>query len=68
MITQEPVYKKEIVEHLVDQLIKLQQEYDNKGYNQGLMSKSEITTAMKTINKYLESLLNAEKMVLKVSE
>lgn len=47
-------YEKEMVEHLVDQLIKLQRAYD---CSNGLSAKTEITHAMKTINKSLDMLL-----------
>lgn len=61
-----PVYNKETVEHLTDQLIKLQKSYDS---NNGISSKVEIDKAMKTINKALESvLLNASKSIVQFDE
>jgi hypothetical protein len=47
-------YEKEMVEHLTDQLIKPQRSYD---VSNNLSTKPEISHAMKTINKCLESVL-----------
>lgn len=47
-------YEKEMVEHLVDQLIKLQRTYD---CSNGISSKTELSHAMKTINKSLDMVL-----------
>jgi hypothetical protein len=44
-------YDKEKVEHLTDQLIKLQRCFDSSN---SISGKAEITTAMKNINKSLE--------------
>jgi len=50
----ESIYNKEAVTNLVNQLIKLQQEYNDHRGNVNFSSKSEIEKAMKTINKALK--------------
>lgn len=47
-------YEKERIEHLVDQLIKLQRSYDSSNGN-NISSRVEITQAMKTINQAIEA-------------
>lgn len=59
-------YNKEQVEHLTDQLIKLQRSYDSSNGN-NISSRVELTSAMKSINKALEvSLL--QRSILKVND
>jgi hypothetical protein len=47
-------YNKDMVEHLTDQLVKLQRSYD---LSNSTSARVELTTAMKTINKTLEMVL-----------
>jgi hypothetical protein len=54
------LYDKETVEHLIGQLIKLQQEYDNRGHNTLASTKDEIKKAMAKINKALDMVLMIE--------
>ena len=59
MVEHVNTYNDEAVEHLVNQLIKLQQEYDR---NQGTYAtgESQINVAIKTINVALEKALDIE--------
>lgn len=57
----EPIpYDKEMVEHLTDQLIKLQRAYDTSKL---LSAQNEIQNAMKTINKSLEMILKPQAII-----
>jgi hypothetical protein len=53
-----PQYPKEAVEHLVDQLLKLQQSYNV--HNTSLSSKTQLDKAMNTINKAIATALSVE--------
>lgn len=60
-----PYYNKELIEHLVEQLIKLQKAYDNSN-QYSFAARSEILRAMGTINKSLEKVLGPQ-MILKTT-
>lgn len=58
------LYQKETVEHLVDQLIRLQESYNDTYMTSTGINKDQIMEAMKKINKALETAL-ITKLILK---
>ena len=66
----EPIdlYPKETIEHMVDQLIKLNQEYNRPNGYGNVSYRTEIDKAMKTLNVALEQALTFRLIQNKINE